>query len=108
MLIQYLIVFAGVFSSEATPVPIPNTEVKLACGDGIAGLSLWESSTTPALFYNPGLSYGTPGFLFLNPVHLTNPSLAIRSPIFARCRDIQQLQSSGSFILRRGSPGYIS
>ena len=69
MLIQYLIVFAGVFSSEATPVPIPNTEVKLACGDGIAGLSLWESSTMPALFYNPGLSYGTPGFLLLNLVN---------------------------------------
>ena len=43
--------FAGVFSSEATPVPIPNTEVKLTSGDGIAGLTLWESSTTPALFF---------------------------------------------------------
>jgi hypothetical protein len=42
--------FAGVFSSGATPVPIPNTEVKPASGDGIAGLTLWESSTMPALF----------------------------------------------------------
>ena len=48
--IQYIISFAGVFSSGATPVPIPNTEVKPASGDGIAGLTLWESSTTPALF----------------------------------------------------------
>jgi hypothetical protein len=43
--------FAGVFSSGATPVPIPNTEVKPASGDGIAGLTLWESSTTPASFF---------------------------------------------------------
>ncbi len=42
--------FAGVYSSGATPVPIPNTEVKSACGNGIAGLTLWESSATPALF----------------------------------------------------------
>jgi hypothetical protein len=49
-IVVYSEVFAGVYSSEATPVPIPNTEVKLTCGDGIAGLSLWESSTMPALF----------------------------------------------------------
>lgn len=48
--IQYVFRFAGVYSSGATPVPIPNTEVKSACGDGIAGLTLWESSTMPALF----------------------------------------------------------
>ena len=40
--------FAGVFSREVTPVPIPNTEVKLSSGDGIAGLLPWESSTMPA------------------------------------------------------------
>jgi hypothetical protein len=43
--------FAGVNSSGATPVPIPNTEVKPACGDGIAGLTLWESSTMPAFYF---------------------------------------------------------
>jgi hypothetical protein len=45
--------FAGVYSSGATPVPIPNTEVKPACGDGIAGLTLWESSTMPAFYFDP-------------------------------------------------------
>ena len=42
--------FAGVYSSGATPDPIPNSEVKSACGDGIAQATVWESSTTPAFF----------------------------------------------------------
>ncbi len=42
--------YFGAHGDEETPVPIPNTEVKLVSGDGIAGLSLWESSTTPAPF----------------------------------------------------------
>jgi hypothetical protein len=40
---------AGVYSREVTPDPIPNSEVKLSCGDGIAQATVWESSTTPAL-----------------------------------------------------------
>lgn len=43
-------VFAGVFSGGVTPDPIPNSAVKPACGDGIAPATVWESSTTPALF----------------------------------------------------------
>lgn len=43
--------FAGVFSDEATPDPIPNSEVKPASGDGSAAVTLWESSTMPAFFY---------------------------------------------------------
>jgi len=39
--------FPGGNSGEATPVPIPNTEVKLARADGTAGASLWESRTLP-------------------------------------------------------------
>ena len=31
----------------ATPVPIPNTEVKHLCGDGTALERVWESSTLP-------------------------------------------------------------
>ena len=34
-------------SGEATPVPIPNTEVKLSRADGTAGATLWESRTLP-------------------------------------------------------------
>ena len=43
--------FVGVFSGEATPDPIPNSEVKLASGDGSAVVTLWESSTMPAFLY---------------------------------------------------------
>jgi hypothetical protein len=28
---------------KATPVPIPNTKVKLQSADGTAGVALWES-----------------------------------------------------------------
>ena len=55
-------IFAGVYSRGATPDPIPNSEVKSSCGDGIALVTMWESSTTPALFYlNPGYE-SNPGF----------------------------------------------
>ena len=35
--------FPGDHSVEATPVPIPNTAVKLYHADDIAGAILWES-----------------------------------------------------------------
>ena len=35
----------GYYSKEDTPVPIPNTEVKLFSGDGTWGETSWESST---------------------------------------------------------------
>ena len=44
----------GGYSSEVTPVPIPNTEVKLACADGTARATVWESRSPPsptALFF---------------------------------------------------------
>ena len=43
----------GDHSEEATPVPIPNTAVKLLSGDGTTGFIPWESSTSPKLF-DPG------------------------------------------------------
>ena len=43
-------VFPGGNSGEATPVPIPNTEVKLSRADGTAGATLWESRTLPGFF----------------------------------------------------------
>jgi hypothetical protein len=39
-------------SRGATPDPIPNSEVKSSCGDGIARASVWESSTMPALIFD--------------------------------------------------------
>ena len=38
---------SGSYGKEATPVPIPNTEVKLFCADGSWGLSPCESRTLP-------------------------------------------------------------
>lgn len=43
----------GGYSVEATPVPIPNTTVKLYCADGTAGVARWESTSLPALFEWP-------------------------------------------------------
>jgi hypothetical protein len=36
-------------SEEVTPVPIPNTEVKLFSADGTARETAWESRTPPEL-----------------------------------------------------------
>ena len=38
---------------EATPDPIPNSEVKLFGADGTAREAVWESRTSPGLFPNP-------------------------------------------------------
>ena len=32
---------------KVTPVPIPNTKVKLQCANGTAGVTLWESKSSP-------------------------------------------------------------
>ncbi len=39
----------GGYCNEATPVPIPNTEVKLICADGTAWATAWESRLPPSL-----------------------------------------------------------
>ena len=41
---------SGDHSGEVTPVPIPNTEVKLPCADGTAADRRWESRTSPDSF----------------------------------------------------------
>ena len=43
--------FFGGNGKEETPVPIPNTEVKLFCADGTAWEAEWESRTPPKNFY---------------------------------------------------------
>ena len=35
---------------KVTPVPIPNTKVKLQCADGTAGVTLWESRLSPGQY----------------------------------------------------------
>ena len=53
-MIQYLNPFfenlAGDNSEEATPDPIPNSEVKLFSVDGTAWVTVWESRSLPAFF----------------------------------------------------------
>ena len=41
---------SGGDSEEVTPVPIPNTEVKLFSADGTARGTAWESRTPPDMF----------------------------------------------------------
>ena len=43
--------FFGGYSEEVTPVPIPNTEVKLFSADGTAREAWWESRTPPKILY---------------------------------------------------------
>ena len=38
----------GGFSGKVTPVPIPNTEVKLTSADGTAWVTVWESKSPPS------------------------------------------------------------
>ena len=40
---------SGDFRERATPVPIPNTEVKTLIADGTALETMWESRTLPGL-----------------------------------------------------------
>ena len=42
--------FFGGDSEEVTPVPIPNTEVKVFSADGTARETEWESRTPPKIF----------------------------------------------------------
>jgi hypothetical protein len=38
----------GGYCGKVTPVPIPNTEVKLTCADGTAWVTVWESKSPPS------------------------------------------------------------
>ena len=48
----------GGISGGVTPVPIPNTAVKPACGDGTILERVWESSTLPGLNKAPSFERG--------------------------------------------------
>jgi hypothetical protein len=43
--------FPGGHRRGVTPVPIPNTEVKLSTADGTARVTAWESRSLPGLFF---------------------------------------------------------
>ena len=44
-----LVEICGDYSEEVTPVPIPNTEVKLLCADDTWRATAWESKTLPLI-----------------------------------------------------------
>ncbi len=47
--------FSGGNSEEETPVPIPNTEVKLLRADGTARFPAWESRSLPDFLFLPSI-----------------------------------------------------
>ncbi len=47
---RYIRVFGG-NSEKDTPVPIPNTEVKLFSADGTAWATVWESRSPPGFIF---------------------------------------------------------
>src|SRR5262245_10718958 len=53
---SHVAIFPGGYTGEVTPVPIPNTEVKLSRANGTAGATLWESRTPPGFFRSPQLT----------------------------------------------------
>jgi hypothetical protein len=48
-MIKFLMENLGGYRERVTPVPIPNTEVKLLIADGTARVTVWESRTLPRL-----------------------------------------------------------
>jgi hypothetical protein len=56
--------FPGGDRRGVTPVPIPNTEVKLSTADGTAGVTLWESRSPPGVFPQPASAEALAGFFF--------------------------------------------
>src|SRR3954447_15964637 len=54
--------FPGGHRRGVTPVPIPNTEVKLSTADGTAWVTVWESRSLPGLFLQGPLVVSGPFF----------------------------------------------
>ncbi len=65
--------FPVVMAEGATPVPIPNTEVKPSSADGTALVTVWESRSLPEAFFvvqnlpNPPISTDSYCFLLSAP-----------------------------------------
>ena len=65
---KYTETICGDNSEEETPVPIPNTEVKLLSADDTWWETAWESRTLPLiLFWSYGQAVKTPPFHGGNP-----------------------------------------
>ena len=75
---KYVHKFPGGFSGEATPVPIPNTEVKLSYADGTWDAGPWKSRSSPGILI---LDSSTVEYAAVNRgVVGSNPTRGARSP----------------------------
>src|SRR5660397_196982 len=70
---------------EATPVPIPNTAVKLSSADGTAGLPPWESRSPPNLPWALAPETEQGPFLFEMTPKAGYPRNHVRQPIRPAC-----------------------
>ena len=62
---------------EETPVPIPNTEVKLPRADGTAWATVWESRTSPRL--NDKARWKQRAFFWVRPAGRTHLEVKVLS-----------------------------
>ena len=65
-LLKFYEILAGGDADEGTPVPIPNTEVKLIEADGTCWETDWESRKPPAFFYWYSVDHTNPSFKSCN------------------------------------------
>ena len=79
--------FSGLISERATPVPIPNTEVKPFSADGTARAAVWESRTRPG-FYSKRLHQKL-GAFFCPTLPLFQIFLSSSEPPQDLCFDLQ-------------------
>ena len=69
----------GGHSEEVTPVPFPNTEVKLFSADGTAWETVWESRSPPVIFLQTPARI-TPGwgfFFFTSLIPILDTSIHV-------------------------------
>ena len=62
------VTFSGGYGREATPDPIPNSEVKLSSADGTAWATVWESRSPPDPYIKGGVGLTADITLFCGPV----------------------------------------
>jgi hypothetical protein len=67
--------FSGGNGKEETPVPIPNTEVKLFCADGTARATAWESRSLPE--FSKRLSFVRRAFFVLPWLHIVTTIVSV-------------------------------
>ena len=69
---------SGLDSERATPVPIPNTEVKPFSADGTARAAVWESRTRPG-FYSKRRQQMLAAFFFAAKFNIFCKSFSLRN-----------------------------